>query len=109
MRVFSKKKFTIFIVLNFFLVQFAFAENVFEPVQINERQQIVDIKDNNTEEKRFTPKKCFLDIDTHMSNIMAPNTDNVGFAVGMLNPVNFVVTVVLSPVILLFWPLKSLR
>lgn len=52
---------------------------------------------------------CFKSTDEHMSNILAPNANNMAVFVGLLNPINLAVTVALSPVILLFWPLKSLK
>lgn len=54
-------------------------------------------------------KECFTSFDAHMSNIFAPRTNKKAFAVGMLNPINLVGTVAASPIILLFWPLKTLK
>ena len=104
-----KTIFVFFLFVVFMFQQVVVAENVFSPVPYGNSQNTNTVQEISKAEKQFTPKKCFLDIDTHMANIMAPNTDNVGFAVGMLNPINFVVTVALSPVILLFWPIKTLR
>ena len=54
-------------------------------------------------------KECFTSFEAHFSNILAPRTNQKAFWVGMLNPINLVGTVVASPVILMFWPLKSLK
>lgn len=54
-------------------------------------------------------KKCFMSLDEHMANILSPNADNVAFAIGMLNPINALVTIIGSPLILIFWPLKTLK
>lgn len=67
---------------------------------------------DKTHEKETYKKEiidCFKNPNEHIANILAPNANNMAVFVGMLNPINLIATVALSPMILLFWPIKSLK
>ena len=99
---------SVFIFINQVLLNLFAAEIEPQLIQVPQSEWVAT---SQTEDIKTTSyaKKCFMSLDEHMANILSPNADNVAFAVGMLNPFNAIITIIASPLILLFWPLKTLK